>query len=83
MVQRGMKEHEVSQTIGMVYRNFKETWPEQGTMAWFYPREDGGVAGVYFIKKEDEDFSVFKINYNAKTPKSEETEEEPTEKPAD
>lgn len=75
LVQRGMKEFEVAKTIGMVYRNFKESWPEQGTMAWFYPREDTGVAGVYFIKGSDDVYSVFKINYDAKKPKGEEVEE--------
>jgi len=76
LLTRGMTEDEVRNQIGQVYRQNIQTWEDQGTMAWFFPREDSGIAGVYFIKGKDDRFTVFKINYDAKKPKGEEQEEE-------
>ncbi|PIE01953.1 MAG: hypothetical protein CSA81_09405 [Acidobacteria bacterium] len=79
-VQNNMTEGEVRAQIGQVYHQNIQTWEEDGihTKAWFYPREDHGIAGVYFILGKDQIYTVFKVNYDAKKPKGQE-EEKPAE----
>lgn len=81
-IQKLMTQDEVVDLIGQPYRNNKKTYPKQNAEAWFYPREDGGVAGVYFKPDAEEIMKAYKVDYDAVKPKTEEpasTEPESTE----
>jgi hypothetical protein len=50
-VKDGQTEAEVRAALGPVnLRNLRE-YPEKSAIAWFYPKEDGGAAAVYFRKR--------------------------------
>jgi len=66
-VKKDMTEEEVVATIGQVDRNLIKEFPEKKTTAWFFPREDGGTAAVYFLEKKGVK-KVFKADYHAKDP---------------
>jgi tetratricopeptide (TPR) repeat protein len=74
-VQKGMTEDEVRAQLGQVnLRNIRK-YPERGVVAWFYPKENGGAAGVYFNKnKKTGDFNVYEAKFDAVKPQTE-TEE--------
>ena len=44
-------------------RNLKE-YPDRGVTAWFYLKEAGGAAGVYFRKKGGK-LTVYKADFEA------------------
>ena len=72
-VKEGMSEQEVRDTLGQVnLRNLKE-YPDRGVTAWFYLKEDGGAAAVYFRKKRDQ-LVVYKADFNAVKKESDEEE---------
>jgi len=60
----GMSEDEVIAAIGRVDSNLIRDYPEKKTRAWFYPRKDGGTAGVFFNEK-DGAYTVYKVDFNA------------------
>ncbi|MDJ0835227.1 MAG: hypothetical protein QNK37_01860 [Acidobacteriota bacterium] len=63
----GMTEAEVKAAIGPVYSQGIQTYPEKKSKAWFYKREDGGTAGVFFQEK-DGVYKVYKVDYDAVKP---------------
>ncbi len=66
-VKLGMTEAEVRTLLGPVnLRNLKE-YPDQKVTAWFYRREDGGAAGVFFQEKKDGK-RVYKLEFEAVKP---------------
>jgi hypothetical protein len=63
-VKSGQTEEEVREVLGPVnLRNIKE-YPEKNVVAWFYPKEDGGAAGVYF-RKRGGTYKVYETNFTA------------------
>lgn len=67
--EKGQTEQEVRALLGQVnLRNVKE-YPDRGVTAWFYMREGGGAAGVYF-KESNGDLVVYKTDFNAVEPES-------------
>ncbi|MCH9650890.1 MAG: hypothetical protein K0U98_21885 [Deltaproteobacteria bacterium] len=61
---KGLSEEEVRELLGPVnLRNVRE-YPDKGVIAWFYPKDGGGAAGVYFRKKSGA-FAVYKTDFNA------------------
>ncbi len=74
-VENGMTMDQVAELIGKVYHRFVQEFPEKNVLAWFYRREDGGTAGVYFQMKDGE-HQVYQVDYNAKEPESETPAEE-------
>lgn len=76
LVENGMSEDQVTELLGKVYHQYVQKFAEKGVLAWFYRREDGGTAAVYFREKND-DNQVYETDFNAKEAASaEETGEE-------
>lgn len=50
-VKKGMSQYEVRKAIGNVKNQNKREFKDRGRVGWFYPKEDGGAAGVYFKEK--------------------------------
>lgn len=64
-VQKGMTEADVRSLLGQVNAyNIKE-YPEKNVIAWFYPREGGAAAGVFFQKNKNEIYVVYQLNFEA------------------
>lgn len=74
-VQKGMTEDEVRAQLGQAnLRNIRK-YPERGVVAWFYPKDGGGAAGVYFDKnKKTGEYKVYEAKFDAVKPQVE-TEE--------
>jgi hypothetical protein len=65
-LKRGMTEGDVRQIAGVPLQPYNVRETEQGgrqIVTWMYPRDDGGVAAVYFEKGR-----VYNINFDAKKP---------------
>ncbi|MCB1053989.1 MAG: hypothetical protein KDD11_00570 [Acidobacteria bacterium] len=63
-VKKGMTEDEVREALGPVnLRNIKP-YEDRGVVAWFYPKEGGGAAGVFFNQKKGKT-QVYKTDFNA------------------
>jgi hypothetical protein len=61
---KGMTESEIRDTLGPVnLRNVKE-YDDRGVIAWFYPKDGGGAAGVFFNEKKGQ-LVVYKTDFNA------------------
>lgn len=74
-VKKGMSETEVRDLLGSVnLRNIRDYASEgRDVIAWFYPREDGGAAAVWFRPKDGEN-SVYQLNYSEVKPPEEQEE---------
>jgi hypothetical protein len=65
LVKNGQSQEDVRTNLGPVYlRNIRE-YPEKNTVAWFYKKEDGGTAAVWFIKRRGE-YKVFQKDFEVK-----------------
>lgn len=74
LVQKGMTETEVRNVLGQVNAyNIKE-YPEKGVVAWFYPREGGAAAGVFFQKNKTGVPVAYQLNFDAVKGKEEAAE---------
>lgn len=61
---KGMTEEEVRAVLGPVnLRNIKP-YEERGVVAWFYPKDGGGAAGVFFNTKKGK-LQVYKTDFSA------------------
>lgn len=70
LVKKKMTQDQVRAAIGQVnLRNIKP-YEEEGTIAWFYRKEDGGAAGVWFkeSKKGADDWFVYTTKFDAVKP---------------
>jgi outer membrane protein assembly factor BamE (lipoprotein component of BamABCDE complex) len=66
-VKRGMTQDEVRAVLGPVnLRNIRD-YPERKVVAWFYPKEAGGAAAVFFETKDDR-LVVYKVDFEAVKP---------------
>jgi tetratricopeptide (TPR) repeat protein len=73
-VQKGMTEAEVRNLLGQVNAyNIKE-YPEKNVVAWFYPREGGAAAGVFFQKNKQGVYVAYQLNFEAVKAKEEGSE---------
>ncbi len=73
-VKKKMTQAQVRSTIGQVNLHNVKEYEERGTVAWFYRKEDGGAAGVYFkeAKKDDGNWLVYATDFDAVKPPSSE-----------
>jgi len=69
-VKKKMSQDEVRDLLGPVNLNFIKEYADRGVTAWFYPREDGGAAAVFFEKRKG-DLQVYEVNYDATKPPEE------------
>lgn len=65
-VGKGMTERTVRELLGAVNpRNIRD-YPERNVIAWFYRKEDGGAAAVYFQKNKTSDmYETYKADFTA------------------
>ncbi|MEM6456762.1 MAG: hypothetical protein AAF772_16845 [Acidobacteriota bacterium] len=71
-VEKKMTQDEIRATLGQVnLRNVKE-YDDGAVVAWFYRKEDGGAAGVFFneTKKGNGEWQVYDIKFDAVKPPS-------------
>lgn len=65
-VQKGMTQREVRNVLGQVnLRNIRD-FPERNAQGWFYPKEGGGAAAIWFEKdRRTGQFKVYQVDFNA------------------
>lgn len=51
VAKKGMTQHEIKKLLGAVKGVNVRDFKEQGRIGWYYPKEDGGAAGVFFKEK--------------------------------
>ena len=66
-VKKKMTRDEVREILGQVMLSNLREYPERGVIGWFYRKEDGGAAAVYFREKRkgDDNWVVYDTNFNA------------------
>jgi len=63
-VKKKMTEDEVRRLLGQVKHTNVREFEDKGVVGWFYRKEDGGAAGVYF-KESKGQMLVYSTDYNA------------------
>jgi hypothetical protein len=77
LVSQGMSERQVKALLGQVYHHNVREYPEKDVVAWFFPKEAGGAAGVYFqLHKKSETYQVYRVDFEAVKAATEEGGEE-------
>lgn len=65
-VQEGMTQAEVAETIGPANLRNRKDYPEEGVVAWYYPKsEDGDAAAVWFRQEDGEEWIVYNTDFDA------------------
>ncbi len=69
-VKKGMSQDEVRELLGQVMARNVQEYPERNVVAWFYRKEEGGAAGVFFKEenKGEGDWTVYNLDFNAVKP---------------
>lgn len=77
-VKKGMTQGQVQEVLGTVKNTNVREFTEQNRIGWFYRKEDGGAAGVYFKEKKSGsgDWVVEIFDFDAIKPPSAEGEED-------
>ena len=70
MIAKGMTSEDVKARLGTPNRHNVREYPEKDVTAWFFRREDGGAAGVWFNNK-DGAMTVYRLDFNAIEPNEE------------
>lgn len=78
LVKKGMTQAEVRGVLGTVKNTNVREFTEQNRIGWFYRKEDGGAAGVYFKEKSQgsDNWVVEIFDFDAIKPPSAEGEED-------
>lgn len=73
-VNKKMTKDDVRAVLGQVNHRNKREYPERGTEGWFYRKENGGAAGVFFKErnKGQGDWEVYQADYDSVKPPTEE-----------
>ena len=66
-VSKNMTEEEVREVLGPVYLQNIKRYEDQGVTAWYYRKQDGGAAGVFFQEKRGV-LKVYKFDFSAVKP---------------
>lgn len=64
LAKKNMTQDEIRENLGQVKHSNVRDYEDQGVQAWFYKKEDGGAAGVFFKKKGGE-WKVYKLDFKA------------------
>jgi|CXWL01.1.fsa_nt_gi alkylhydroperoxidase family enzyme len=63
-LRKGMTRDQVRTALGLPHLKNIQDFAEQGVVAWFYPTDQGGTAGVYFERdSDDEEPRVYRWDY--------------------
>jgi tetratricopeptide (TPR) repeat protein len=78
LAKKGMTEDEVREALGTVKHTNARDFPEKSRKGWFYRKENGGAAGVYFKEKNkgEGDWVVEITDFEAVKPPGADDEEE-------
>lgn len=69
-VQTGMTQAEVEEVLGPANLRNRREWPDQGIVAWYYPKSDQrDAAGVWF-RQRDARWVVYRVDFDAVTSES-------------
>lgn len=63
-VEKGMGQDEVRSLLGQVLHHNVRDYEDQGVQAWFYVKEGGAAAAVFFRKSQGE-WKVYRTDFNA------------------
>lgn len=73
-VEEGMTQGEVEELLGPVnYRNRRE-FPDQGVVAWYYPKSERRDAAGIFFRQRDDRWVVYRTDFDAVTVEDDEAE---------
>lgn len=66
-VKKKMTQDQVRELLGQVKLSNVKEYPDRGVIGWFYRKEDGGAAAVFFREKRkgDGSWEVYDTNFNA------------------
>lgn len=67
-VEKGMSQDEVQAVLGTVKRTNVREYPERDVVGWFYRKENGGAAGVFFKDAGEDEWEVSVVDYDAVKP---------------
>ena len=73
-VKKGMTTDEVRELLGTAKPSNRRDFPEKDLTGWFYPKDGGGAAGVYFREKKKDSgvWTVYALDFDAVKPQGEE-----------
>lgn len=63
-VERGMTQSEVAEVLGPVYFRNQHEYPDQGVLAWFYPKSAERDAAAVYFRKDGERWVVFRTDFD-------------------
>lgn len=64
-VEEGMTQAEVAETIGPANLRNRKDYPEQGVVAWYYPKNEDGEAAAVWFREEDDQWVVYNTDFDA------------------
>lgn len=67
LVKKKMTQNEVRKVLGQVKLSNIREFPEKQVVGWFYPKKEGGAAGVYFRErtKGEGSWEVYEVDFEA------------------
>lgn len=70
LAKKKMTQNEVRKVLGPVKLSNIREFPEKHVLGWFYPKEDGGAAGVYFRErtKDQGNWEAYELDFDAVKP---------------
>jgi hypothetical protein len=68
-VGKGMSAAEVRARLGPPHPGERRSFPEREVEVWFYPRQSGAKAAVFFERKQDGRLVVYQVDFDAVAPR--------------
>lgn len=67
LIKKKMTQDEVRELLGQVKHHNVREFPEDNVVGWFFPKDDGGAAAIYFKekKKGDGNWVVYEADFGA------------------
>lgn len=64
-IEKDMTQAQVEQAIGPANSRNRREYPDQGVLAWYYPKNGAGDAAAVWFRKKDGTWVVYRTEYNA------------------
>lgn len=61
---KGMTQDEVREILGTVHHSNVRDFPDRNAVGWFYKKQGGGAAGIYFRENKG-DWKAYSLDFNA------------------